>query len=47
MPLPFSSDFGAIVKIAVIYIKDEDYSFLSWMGALPYGEFLLVVGSLA
>ena len=32
LPVPFSSDFDTIVKIAILYIKDEAYSFLSWLG---------------
>ena len=30
--LPFSSDFDKIFKIALLYIKDEAYLFLSWLG---------------
>ena len=30
--LPFSSDFHKIFKIAFLYIKDETYSFLPWLG---------------
>ena len=32
MSIHFSSDFDTIVKIAVLYIKDEAYSFFSWLG---------------
>ena len=28
----FPSDFDKIFKIAFLYIKDETYSFLSWLG---------------
>ena len=30
--LPFSSDFDKIFKIAFLYIKDNTFSFLSWLG---------------
>ena len=32
LPVPFSSNFDTIVKIAILYIKETAYSFLSWLG---------------
>ena len=48
----FSSDFDNIFKIAFLYIKDDTYSFLSWLGDFrgvkgPDQRFFAISGSLA